>query len=139
MTKANLLNEQFQSVFSHMDESNIPTLDENYPNINNIKIGTEGVKKLLQKLNTKKAAGPDNLPNHVLKELASEIAPILKAIFEQSLQTGELPSDWRNANITPLFKKGNRNVAANYRPISLTSVCCKLMEHIVCKHIMCHL
>ena len=53
--------------------------------------------------------------------------------------TGTLPSDWRNANITPVFKKGNTHTASNYRPVSLTSVCCKTLEHIICHHIMKHL
>ena len=52
---------------------------------------------------------------------------------------GELPSDWRKANVTCVFKKGDKHQPGNYRPISLTSVTCKLLEHIVCRHLCCHL
>ncbi len=57
----------------------------------------------------------------------------------QTLSTGELPEDWLKANISPIFKKGNRNLPENYRPVSLTCICCKIFEHIICKHIRNHL
>ena len=71
--------------------------------------------------------------------MVAQIAPFLTHLFNLSLTTGQLPDDWVNANITPVFKKGNRHDPANYRPVSLTSVCCKLMEHIICRHILGHL
>ena len=74
----------------------------------------------------------------ILKELATEIAPILNIIFTISLNTGEVPSDWKNANVSPVFKEGGRFKAENYRPISLTCICCKLMEHIITSHIVNH-
>ena len=75
--------------------------------------------------------GPDNISCWVLKEAATVIAPFLHYIFTLSMQTGHVPSDWVTANVTPVFKKGNRNEPSNYRPISLTSVPCKIMEHIL--------
>ena len=60
------------------------------------------------------------------------------AIFTQSLDTGELPRDRSLANVVPIFKKGNRVLAENYRPVSLTRITCKLFEHIVCRHILDH-
>ncbi len=90
-----------------------------------------GVYKLLCGLDTSKSCGPDDLPPRVLKELSAEIAPVLTYIFNQSLLSGQLPSDWRMANIFALHKKGALDQAENYRPISLTSVCCKILEHIV--------
>ena len=65
-----------------------------------------------------------------------ELSPVVQAIFPQSLHTDKLPEDWGNATTSPVFKKGNRHLAENYRLVSLTSVCCKLMEHIICKHIL---
>ena len=62
----------------------------------------------------------------------------LSAIFQYSLDTGTLPLDWRNANVTPVFKKGDRHLAENYKPVSLTSVSCKIMEHIICSHRLKH-
>ena len=75
----------------------------------------------------------------ILKEYAMLIAPILKVIYTQSYQTGYLPSDWLTANIVPVYKKGDKSIPANYRPISLTSVCCKTMEHIIYHSITDHL
>ena len=74
-----------------------------------------------------------------LKELSFEIATILSAIFQQSLKDGVVPSDWKNADVAPAFKKGGRNLAENYRPIYLTCVCCKILEHIISSHIRHHL
>ena len=59
-------------------------------------------------------------------------------IFEHSIQTGKLPDEWVEANVAPVLKKGDRHTASNYRPISLTCVCAKLLEHIICKNIMTH-
>ena len=95
------------------------------------KITDQGVTKLLEGLNGGKASGPDELPNLILKNAANEISPFLKIIFDQSLQRVE-------ANVAPVFKKGDRHSPANYRPISLTCVCAKLLEHIICKQIMSH-
>lgn len=107
--------------------------------MNNIKSTLWGVKKELLKLNPHKASGPDGISPRVLKELAEEIAPILKIVFESSITSGSVPEDWRNANVTPVFKKGEHYDPANYRPVSLTSVCCKLLEHIVVTSVMDHL
>ena len=79
-----------------------------------------------------------NVPGRMLNMLAPELAPIVHAIFTQSLDTGELPRDWSLANVAPIFKKGNRVLAENYRPVSLTCITCKLFEHIVCRHILDH-
>jgi hypothetical protein len=138
--KAEILNRQFQSVFTQDDGKGIPAMDgPDYPQINDLKIINKGVVKLLQNLKVNKAPGPDDLPAYILKELADEVAPILTAIFTQSLQQGSLPRDWLKANVAPIFKKGNKNLAVNYRPVSLTCICCKVMEHIICKHMLNHL
>ena len=75
--------------------------------------------------------GPDNLSPLVLKEARNDIAGILTLIFNQSFSSGQVPEDWRPANVFPLYKKGARNLPENYRPVSLTSVCSKILEHIV--------
>ena len=89
-----------------------------------------------QNLNPHKATGPDGISPRILKELAPELAPILSFIYQTSLNTGKLPQDWKTANISPIFKKGDRVKASNYRPVSLTSVACKLLEHVIHSHIM---
>ena len=69
--------------------------------------------------------------------IPSRPVPIL-TIYCRSLASGEVPADWRTANVAPAFKKGQKYLAENYRPISLTSVCCKMMEHILASYIMSH-
>ena len=82
--------------------------------------------------------GPDSTPNIVLKTCAEELAQGLRDVCQFSLDTGTLPQDWRNANISPVFKKGDRHLPENYRPVSLTSVPCKILEHIICSHMWKH-
>ena len=90
----------------------------------------------LQSLNVSKSAGADGLHPRILKELSNEICEPLKIIFETSMKTGKLPSDWKQANITAIFKKGKRNSVCNYRPVSLTSVVCKVFEKLIRDHVM---
>ena len=71
--------------------------------------------KLLNNLNIHKAPGPFGLSARVLKECSSEIAPILTYIFNESLAQGAVPDDWRQANVAPVFKKGEKYDAANYQ------------------------
>ena len=86
-----------------------------------------------------KATGPDEIPTRLLKTLADELTPVISLFFQASLNQGIIPDDWKTANVVPVFKKGERNKAENYRPISLTSVTCKLLEHVICSSIMDHL
>ena len=88
--------------------------------------------------------GPGGIPNILLKACAEEISYGLSAIFQYSLDTGTPPLDWRNANVTKVFKKGDRHLAenyrpvslTNYRPVSLTTVSSKIMEHIICSNML---
>jgi len=96
----------------------------------NIKCTTQGIGKLLHELKPGKSARPDNIPTWTLKEYSLLIAPVMKVIYTQSYQTGIPPNDWLTANIVPVYKKGDISSPANYRQISLTSVCCKTMEHV---------
>ena len=106
--------------------------------INTIKIDPSGVEKLLSSIKPHKASGPDDIPNLVLKNCSKSLAPGIAALFQKSLNTGELPKDWKDANVTPVFKKGDKHLAENYRPVSLTSVISKLLEHIVCHELHSH-
>jgi len=78
-----------------------------------------------------KSPGPDNIHPMVLKEAACEVVKPLTMIFQKSVSQGELPNDWKRANVTPIHKKGAKDEASNYRPVSLTSVVCKLLETVV--------
>ena len=107
--------------------------------MDDIVVSKDGVIKLLKGLNPSKALRPDELLPRVLKELATELGPVFAHLFQQSIGNGEIPKEWSLANICPLFKKSDRSLACNYRPVSLTCVPCKLLEHIVCSNIMAHL
>jgi len=80
------------------------------------------VRNLLAKHNTNKSPGPDNIHAAFLKHIASEIAPLLTHLFQQSLRNGIIPVSGKQANITPIYKKGNKADPRNYCPVSLTSL-----------------
>ena len=140
LEKAEEFNGQFTDVFNENERTQVPLLDRSAPFMNDIVVSSkDGVIKLLKGLNPSKALGPDELHPRVLKELAIELGPVFAHLFQQSIDTAEIPKEWSLANICPLFKKSDRSLACNYRPVSLTCVPCKLLEHIVCSNIMAHL
>ena len=141
-SKCDILASQFKSVFTKDQDDpykDTTPFGPSYPDIDPLEIRESGVKKLLMGINPNKASGPDEIPCKLLKELSNELAPIFTHFFRQTYLSGELPSSWTQAWITPVFKKGQRNLAENYRPVSLTCVSCKLFEHILCTHIRGHL
>ena len=139
LEKAEEFNGQFTDVFNKNEHTQVPLLDRSAPFMNDSVVSKDGVIKLLKGLNPSKALGPNELHPRVLKELATELGPVFAHLFQQSIDTGEIPKEWSLANICPLFKKSDRSFACNYRPVSLICVPCKLLEHIVCSNIMAHL
>ena len=138
--KAEMLNSQFTSVFTTENTTNMPSKGNSpFKPMKDIKISEKGVEKELNRLNPCKATGPDKVPVRILKETANIITPILTKIYQQSIDTGQIPEDWKHANIVPIFKKGDRSKPSNYRPVSLTSVASKILEHIIVSQIMEHL
>ena len=137
--KAEEFNGQFSDVFTKSEYKHVPLMDRSAPFIHDILVTKEGVTKLLKGLSPSKALGPEELHPRVLKELAMELGPVFAHLFQQSIDTGKIPKEWSLANICPLIKKGDRSLARNYRPVSLTCIPCKLLEHIVCSNIMAHL
>ena len=94
--KADILNRQYGSTWTKENTDDIPTPDVvPYPAISDIKVNKEGVTKLLHKLNPNKASGPDLIPARILKDLAVEIAPFLATIFQESFNTGTVPSNFQ--------------------------------------------
>ena len=94
----------------------------------------EDVYLRLKNLKDNKSSGVDNLHSAILKNCASAFAIPLTYIFKESFKTSKLPVQFKSANITPLYKKGVKTLAGNYRPVSLTSSACKIMEGIIrCK------
>ena len=97
-----------------------------------------GVTKLLKSLNIHKAAGPDGIVPRLLFKFSEQLALPLTFLFNKSIESGRVPEDWRQANAAPIFKKGEKYKPSNYRPVSLTCICFKLLEHIVKRNLMEH-
>lgn len=130
------LNNHFVSVFTPESSvvlpptlPTVPDLIATVPDLYRFDLHT--VRFRLLKLNANKAVGPDGIHNVVLKNSSYTIAPLLTALFQKSLDSGVVPEDWKAANVTPIHKSGPLDFAANYRPISLTSCVCKLMERFI--------
>jgi hypothetical protein len=116
--KAEILNSQYNSVFTTEDLNNIPDLGHsNTNNIRPLEMTKTGIEKQLKQLNPSKANGPDELPSRILKETHAEISPFLAKVFQQSYDTGQVPADWKQANISAIYKKGDRSQAVNHRQV----------------------
>ncbi|PKU39453.1 rna-directed dna polymerase from mobile element jockey- hypothetical protein [Limosa lapponica baueri] len=129
--KAELLNAFFASVFTAqgspqefhtLKETEKVWMKEDFPLVNE-----DQVREQLSELDIRKSMGPDGTHPRVLRELEEVIAGLLSIIFERSWRTGEVPEDWRKANITPVFKKGKKEGLGDYRLVSLTSIPGKTM------------
>ena len=150
---ASVLNNYFSSVFTstaeadHFSTNEINTIDEignstaaiPEHTIHNFEITPEEVLKALNNMKTNKSSGPDNIHPTLLKETKSEIVDTLTSLFNISLCQGLVLADWKTANVTPIFKKGDRSIPGNYRPISLTSVVGKMLESIIRDKIVSYL
>ena len=137
---AEALNSQFCSVFTKENMNSIPSKGHSsFNSIQDLQIDINGVIKQLQNIKSNKASGPDNIPAKFLHDYATELAPNLHYIFQQSYNLGTLPADWKKALVTGIYKKGSKSAPENYRPVSLTSISCKIMEHIVLSHTAKHL
>ena len=135
---ASKLNEYFCSVFNPPNNArqDAERCDRDQPincdlSFQDLEIKVENVISAIDNLKVNKSPGPDNIFPRILKETKNEIVNSLTSIFNKSLQQGIVPADWKTANVTPIFKKGDRNCPGNYRPISLTSVVGKLLESII--------
>ena len=126
---ATLLNKCFGESFTREDSSNIPQPEsmEMEGFLYNINITVAAVRKKINGLRSESAAGPDCLGLRILKELQYGLAPALAHVYRCSLVESAVPDNRRKANVTPIFKKGSKSDLGNYRPVSLTSVACKMM------------
>ena len=131
--KANLLNAYFTSQTIPPD-SNMPLPDFEFltnARLNNIVITPSLVKRVLSNLDPSKASGPDEISNRVLKLCADSLCNPLSVIFNKSLELGLFPDQWKEALVTAIFKKADRQLKVNYRPISLLCCLSKVFERLV--------
>jgi len=136
--KAEVLGDFFSSVFTvekELNSSSIP-FEPCHSSIKQLIFDEQIILDKLNKINITKSPGPDGLHPRILYELRYELLEPLTILFQSSYQLRKLPDDWKIGHVTAVYKKGNKSDPSNYRPISLTSIICKLMESIIRDHIM---
>ena len=126
----------YLSVFTTEDISSLPVpFTKFYGNksehLGQLFVTPEMIAQKIKKKKDNKSPGVDGIPPKLLKEIVEQISTPLAKLFNLSLEEGIVPSEWKDANITLLFKKESRNKPDNYRPVSLTSVVCKLLETLI--------
>ena len=139
--KANLLSNQYNSVYTEDDGSN-PVIDQILPlnSFSAIPLTAHDVLEAINALNGTFSTGLDNLPAWFIKKIKCHLIFPFLTIFKKSLTTGEIPLDWKYSIIVPVLKEGkNPNLPESYRPISLTSAVSKILEKIVHKYMMIYL
>ena len=136
-----MLNNYFSSVCTN-DDGVLPEFDRVAPantEFNDVAFRTSNVESVLRKLKNKVSHGFDGLPPTVFKNLAPCLAFPLSVLYNNSMSVGKLPDEWKKAVITPIAKVGLASYPCNYRPISLMSVACKVMERIIVKQLLGYL
>ena len=132
----------FTSVFTEEPDSDeMPFFEERdyYDALEDIELDSNIVQEKLEKLKKNKSPGPDNMHPRVLHEIASSISYPLSIIYRTSIDTKTLPKEWKHANVSAIYKKENKSLPSNYRPVSLTSIICKVLESIIRDAIVNHM
>ena len=134
------LNKFFASVFTQEDITTVPVLEpETEKTFLNVEITELKVKNKIRELKENGAQGPDDISAEILKLAVEQLVKPLCHIYRLSLTTGEIPNDWRHARVAPIYKKGPTGEAGNYRPVSLTSIPCRILESMIKDDLMKHL
>eukprot|EP00112_Aurelia_sp_Birch-Aquarium-sp1_P013836 Seg2955.3 transcript_id=Seg2955.3/GoldUCD/mRNA.D3Y31 product="putative RNA-directed DNA polymerase from transposon X-element" protein_id=Seg2955.3/GoldUCD/D3Y31 len=139
--KADELNTFFASVFTKENLADLPLFGARHNDVilEDIDINEQDVDEILANLNPGKSPGPDGIHPRLLKESRNELKKPLTILYRKCIEEGALPSEWKEAHVTPIYKKGKKEKSNNYRPVSLTSIVCKGLEKIVRKHCVTHL
>ena len=140
--KSNIVNDFFGTVFTQEDISTVPdfTCDQNIDTcLENCTITIQDMVSALNNLNSNKSPGPDNIHPKFLKSSSKSLAKPLTLLFNKTLSEGCIPDEWKLAEVRPIYKKGDKTQPGNYRPVSLTSVICKVMESFIKKSLNSHL
>ena len=132
-SKANILNDYFASVFTNEPDGQIPTLNKRTQASMPVPDIKESVVKhyLHRQLEVNKSPCPGGYHPKFLVESADQICKPLTKIFKDSLRNGVIPYQWKHARISAILKKGDKKLAGNYRPVSITSIICRLLEKII--------
>ena len=104
--------------------------------LSSISVNDKLIVDVIKELSCNSAAGPDGVPVALLKNASVELAKPLNILFNHSINMGHVPSTWKEAAIVPIYKGGDRSLAKNYRPISLTSTIMKVLERIIRKQLV---
>lgn len=132
-----VLNSVFSSSFVNITSPALPDIPvHDFFPMDPIVFDWAGICKLIQNMKISSSPGDDGINSKFLKNTEVYSSIILSRIFEQSLESCTLPDDWKVGKVVPLHKSGNTHCPNNYRPISLTSIPCKLMEHVIYCHIV---
>ena len=136
--KANLINNFFaeQSVLDDQLATLPDSVDNGGPSLDSIVFTPTEVKDILNTLKLGKASGPDNVNNRILKEAAVPLSDPLCDLFNYSMSKRVCPNIWKEANVSPLYKKDDPSIVSNCRPVSLLSTIGKAMEKIIHKHML---
>jgi hypothetical protein len=130
--KANTFNSYYSTVFSSED---------NIPNVQSENIGDpfttdiKKIRKIIKAIGKNKSVGPDRVSGEILKLGVEAMIPYLARLLDITINNGTLPCDWRRATVVPVYKSGDRSLVTNYWPVSLTSIVCKQMEHIIASYL----
>ena len=135
------MNDYFSSVFTTEDISSLPVPFTKFEGnkseyLRQLFVTPEIIANKIKKMKDNKSPGVDGIPPKLLKEVVEQISTPLAKLFNLSIEEEIVPSEWKDANITPLFNKGSKNKPENYRQVSLTSVACKLLETFIRDHMV---
>ena len=129
--QADLINEYFYDQFSAASAYSTDIDFANDSNFIDFHFDPDQISNILKGIDTNKSPCPDGITGTVLKKCSSSLSYPLSILFNISFASGQLPQDWKVANVVPVHKKGDKSNIENYRPISLTSLVMKVMEKIV--------